>query len=155
MTLAPRTGQLGLFAGGQHLAQYTHQRPVLQGGGDPFLVSQLLIDGFVSAVSALFDADVDPEARRQSLLEAHTHTQPDDSGEGAVGDGGGDVDDDGADVGVGRGRGLDADVGQVDDGQRAEGEGMLRVGDGRDEVCSGQAVGIAGLQGCREDWDAP
>ena len=106
-----------LFASGQHLAQHAHQGPVLQGGGDPFLIGQLLVDSVVGAVGALLDADVDAETRRQSLLETHAHAQADDGGEGAVGDGGGDVDDDGADVGVRRGRAVDADVGQVDDGQ--------------------------------------
>lgn len=56
-----------------------------------------------------------------------------------MGDGRGDLDEDGDD-GVGRGddagdRGRgDVDVWEVDDGELAEGDGVLGVGDGRDEI---------------------
>jgi hypothetical protein len=57
-----------------------------------------------------------------------------------VSDGWGDLDGNVND-GVGRrnaeaGRGLDMDVRQIDDGQLPERDGMLRVCDGGDEVCS-------------------
>lgn len=53
-----------LFACRVHLPDDVHQRAILQGGCNPLLVSELLIDGFVRAMCAFLDADVDPEARR-------------------------------------------------------------------------------------------
>ena len=76
----------------------------------------------------------------QALLETHAHAQADDGGERAVGDGRGDVDAH-LDDGVGGGRraegrgGRDVDVGQVDDGELAEGDRVLGIGDGGYEIC--------------------
>jgi hypothetical protein len=63
-----------------------------------------------------------------------------------VGDGRGDLDGNVND-GVGRGnaeawRGLDVDVRQVDDGQLAERDGVLRICDGGDEICSGLSLAL-------------
>jgi hypothetical protein len=131
---------VSLLARGKHLPQHAHQRAILQGSGDPLLVSQLLVDLHVGAVRALLDADVDAEARGQGLLEAHADAKTDDSGQGAVGDGGRDLDDDGADGGQRRRGRQNADVGQVDDGQRAEGQRVLGVANGGNEVCHAESA---------------
>lgn len=86
-------------------------------------------------MGALLDADVYPEARWQGLLKPHAHAQANDGGKRTVGDGRGDFHDDGADVGMGGARRLDVDIRQIDDSQGAERKWMLRVGDGRDQVC--------------------
>ena len=51
-----------LLARGEHLLQHAHQRTILEGSGDPLLVSELLIDLLISAVGALFYADIDAKA---------------------------------------------------------------------------------------------
>lgn len=110
-------------------------------------------------MSPLFDAHVDPEARRQRLLEADAHTQTDDGGEGAVRDGGGDEDGDGGHDGgaggwlVGEGgrrgqSGGQGDVGEVDDGEGAEGQGVFGVLDGGYEICAEQVM-LVTFRGCR------
>lgn len=104
----------------------------------------------------LLDAHVDPEARRQRLLEADAHAEADDGGEGAVRNGRGDQDGDGghdgrvfggcgAGVGEGGGGGRrqsggQGDVGEVDDGEGTEGEGVLGVLDGGYEICAEDVV---------------
>jgi len=50
------------LARGEHLLQHAHQRTILEGSGDPLLVSELLIDLLISAVGALFYADIDAKA---------------------------------------------------------------------------------------------
>lgn len=82
----------------------------------------------------LLDPDIDPEPRRQRLLEPDAHAQPDDGREAAVRDGGRDVDGADGEGGAG-GEWGDVDVGKVDDGEGAEGEGVFGVGYGGDEVC--------------------
>lgn len=106
-----------LLASGEHLLENAHQGAILKGSGDPFFVSQLLVDLFVCGVRALLDADIDAKARGQGLLQADAHAQANDGSQRAVGDGRGDLNDDGADGGQWRGRGQDVDVGQVDDGE--------------------------------------
>jgi len=83
----------------QHLPQHAHQRAILQRGRDALLIGQLLIDLLARTMRAVLDADVDPEARRQGLLEPHAHPEPDDGRQRAVRDGRGDEDGDGAERG--------------------------------------------------------
>jgi hypothetical protein len=75
-----RYNDLVLLARRKHLSQHAHQCAVLQCSGDPFLVSQLLVDRLVGAVRALLDAYVDAEAGRQGLLEPDAYPQANDSG---------------------------------------------------------------------------
>ena len=122
----------------QHLFQDAPESVVLQGGGDALLVGQLLVDLVILGVAVLLAADDDAVVGRQDLLQAHADAQAEEGRVRAVGDGGRDVHADlDDDVGVGDAecrRRLDADVRQVDDGQLAERDGMLRVCDGSDEV---------------------
>jgi len=85
-------------------------------------------------VRPLLDPDVDPEPRRQRLLQPDAHAQPDHGREAAVRDGGRDVDGADGEGGAG-GEWGEVDVGEVDDGEGAEGEGVFGVGYGGDEVC--------------------
>jgi hypothetical protein len=132
-----------LFASFKHLLQYTHQGTVFQGSCNPLFVSELLIHLFIGAVGTLLDTHVHAEARRQGLLEPHAHAQANDGRQGAMGDCRRDLNDNGAD-GRKRGGGReDVDVWQVDHGEGAERERMLRIGDGGDEVCH-----ATGQRGC-------
>lgn len=133
-----------LLAGDEHLAQHAHQGAVLQGSCDSFLVSELLVDLLVGAVGALLDADIDAKARGQGLLEADADAEADDGGQGAVGDGGRDLDQDGANRRERRRGRQNVNVGQVDDGEGAQGQRMLRVADGGNEVCHAQGQRGAG-----------
>ena len=138
-----------LFARGEHLLEDAHQGSVLEGSGDALLVAQLFVDLLVSTVGALFDTDIDTEARGQGLLQAHTYTEANDGGKRAVRDGRGDFDHDGADVGQRRGWGENVDVGQIDNRKRAEGQGVFGIADGGNEVCQGRASAKANVAGRR------
>ena len=81
----------------------------------------------------LLDPHIDPEPWWKRLLEADSDAQADDGGEGAVRDGGGDEDGEDGERGVGRER-REGDVGEVDDGEGAEREGVFGVRDGGDEI---------------------
>lgn len=116
----------------EHLVQHALEGIILQRSRHTLLVTELLVDLIVLAVAVLLAAHDDAVVGRQCLLKADANTKPDDSGERAVGDGGRDLDGDGGDgVGVrdgaGDGRGRDVDVGEVDDGELAERDGMLGV----------------------------
>ena len=74
------------------------------------------------------------------MFEPYAHTETDDRGEGAVGYCGGYEDGYCCDGGGGGGAsvwegGSEGDVGEVDDGKGAEGEGVFGVLDGGYEVC--------------------
>lgn len=84
-------------------------------------------------MASLFQLHIDTKARGKSALEPDADAQADDLSEGAAGYGRGEEDGDGREGGVGYGW-SERDVGKVDDGERAEGEWMLRVGHWGDEV---------------------
>ena len=65
------------------------QVPVLQGGGDPLLVGQLLVDGGLAGVRARADRDRHLEPVRQRAQQLHPDREADQSGHAAVRDGGG------------------------------------------------------------------
>ena len=65
------------------------QVPVLQSGGDPLLVGQLLVDGGLAGVRARADRDRHLEPVRQRAQQLHPDREADQSGHAAVGDGGG------------------------------------------------------------------
>lgn len=123
----------------QHGVEVAPQAVVLQGRGDPLLVGQLLGDALVLGVRPLLQLHVQPVVGRQARLEPRADRQADDGGEAAVVDGRGQVDRHRRQrlqvgAGAGRGRRVNADVGEVDHGELAEGEGVLGVGDGGDQV---------------------
>ena len=63
------------------------QVPVLQGGGDPLLVGQLLVDGGLAGVRARADRDRHLEPVRQRAQQLHPDHEADQSCHAAVRDG--------------------------------------------------------------------
>lgn len=134
----------------EHFVQNPLQGIVLQSGRHPLLVAQLLVHLVVLAVAVLLAADDDAVVWGQGLLEPDSDAEADHGGQGAVRDGRRDLDEDGDD-GVGRGDdacargGGDVDVLEIDDRELAEGDGVLWVGDGGDQVYKVLAEGVLAL----------
>ena len=87
---------------------------------------------------ALFYAHINSETWREGLLKPHTNAEANDGGERAVGYGRGYEDGQGSEwrrsafLWEGRRK---IDIGQVDNRERAEREGVFRIRDRRNEVC--------------------
>nr|POF07873.1 hypothetical protein CFP56_66165 [Quercus suber] len=118
----------------EHGVDDVDEGAILHGGSDALLVAELFVDLIGGLGGALFDADVDAEAWGQRVDEAHFDAEADDGRQRARRGRRRDEHAHGADARARRWRAQDLDVFQLDHAQRPQGQRMLWVRNGRDQV---------------------